>query len=1417
MSRRRSSARGGSGRAGSGARPVAQTHREWLELVDTEGPFLSVPVMARLYPQGIPTLDHRARELLRHAKQAFDKAWDAWDQARDRSGALPDLSRARNVWVRTVLTEVIGWGVHYATVTDRPVLAATHRARSDGIHPVTVAPTGALVRDTGDATTVDALVLVVDPVDSLRDLCDDGWAASPIDRMGAMLRAQGPTCSIGVVTDGRWWALVSAPRGGATASGIVDAQTWIEEPATRDAVMTLLGVRHLLGGKPEERLPQLFADSVLAAEEITEALGTQVRRAVELVVSAVSQSALDAVRRGLPDPLPEDAHRAYEAVVTVMMRVVFLLFAEERGLLPAQELYRSGYGLTGVLDGLETRARDEGEEPMDGTCFVWHRLLATTNALHRGATWEDVRMPAYGGSLFDPERFGFLTATGPDGSLAVKVSDRVMLHVLRSVQIAHATTAEARRVSFRDIDVEQIGYIYEGLLGYTCRRSGQVVLGLNGKDGNEPEVPLDVLDDLAEDHVDDTDLAAAILAWIKDDQPSAKPQSRAALAKALAAGDDMADAERALLAVTRDTDLRERLRPWIGAIRRDLRGRPVVILPGELLVAETPSRRDAGAHYTPRSLAEEVVSRALEPLVHSPGPHQSENREQWRLIASDAILRLRVADIAYGSAAFLVAAARYLARRLVEAWEQEGALADHAAEPGGAERHALREVVAHCLYGADINPMAVEMCKLSLWLVSLDPHLPFSFVDDKVFVGNSLLGITSLDQLRALHIDPAAAPTQRLFDLDATGAAVPELDVDAILTEVTDRRRQLASEVSDDDPARSTTTKRRLNRANDEQLATLTRLADAVIAAGLDPAVAGKPGRRLDEAYENLAVAAARAHPAHGAGDPSDLDEILDRGLTPTVRTDHERWQCLHWPLAVPEVIMARGGFDAVVGNPPFLGGQKLTRTMGENVRDWFVHVLAGGRRGSADLVAYFLLRAFSLLGPRGCLGLVATNTVAQGDTREVGLDRLAADGLTITGAVRSRPWPSRSANLEYAAVWGTRETVAPQVRALCEDVPVARISTLLEPEGRVTGPPARLAENAGIAFIGCYVLGKGFILEPQEAMDWIAEDPRNAEVLFPYLNGEDLNSRPDCSASRWVIDFNERTEYDSMSYERAYRRVAERVREERLTKNIKAYRDYWWRFGATRPRMRRAIAGLDEVLVLALVSKTVMPVRVPTGQVFSHVLAVFSTDSYVQQAVLSSSPHQYWAVKYSSGMRNDPRYTPSDVFETFPRPAPTPALETIGRTLDAERREIMLRRQLGLTKLYNLVNDPGLEPGQDADVDRMRAIHVELDAVVAAAYGWDDLDLTHGFHEYRQMTRWTIPPATRVDVLDRLLEENHRRAAAEKTATSVPGPASGIAGGGPGKRGGKRSAGSAEPTDPAGRAHRGRKPAAGQEEIFHA
>ena len=1392
-----------SGRGAPGGNSAAQQHRQWLELVDTEGPFLSVPAITELYPQGMPGLKRDCREALRTAKPAFDRAWDAWDKNRE---TLAGYREARDAWVAVVLTEVLGWGDLWAKAQARPALTEVYRAVSDGIEEVVTTPTGALMR----GEQVGALVLVTDPVDSLRNLANDGWATSPIDRMAAMLRAPGSDCSIGVVTDGRWWAMVSAPGNGTTASGVVDSQTWVEEPATRDAFCELLGVRRLAGGAAEHRLPKLFEGSVLAAEEVTEALGTQVRSAVELIVSALSDALLDAAEHEAPvslentestapgndmggetgnGPLGAEPREVYEAVVTVMMRCVFLLFAEERGLLPTDSLYTGGYGLASVLDELETRARDEGEESMDGTSLTWHRLLASSRALHGGVNAEDMRIPAYGGSLFDPERFPFLTATDASGALLLTVSDRVMLHVLSSLQTARLK-GEARRLSFRDVDVEQIGYIYEGLLGYTCERAEETILGLlgkDGKDGEEPEVPLSVLESLAEKH--NKDIAKAVVAWLKEHQPGAQPPTVGVLTKALAAEDP--DAERALLAVTRDEGLRGRLRPWIGIIRKDLRGRPVVIQRGGLVVTETSSRRDAGAHYTPRSLAEEVVQHALEPLVYSPGPHETDDRSQWQPVSSDRILDLHVADIACGSGAFLVAAARFLARELVEAWTREGAL-QQGTRPADLERQALRQVVARCLYGVDINEMAVEMCKLSLWLVSLDKDKPFSFVDDKVFVGNSLLGLTDLRQLKAQHIDPAAATIQRLFELDCTGAYAGALDVDAVVKRVTDRRQDLASEVSNTDPARSTTTKQRLQYENEEDLKLLTRVADAIVAVGLDPKIGAKPGQRLNEAYGVLAVALGRAFPTEGAGDDSMLEAILERGLTPTVPTDYERWRCLHWPLAMPEV-MKGGGFDALVGNPPFLGGKKISGAMGANLRGWLINVLAGRPADNADLVAYFFLRASSLLNEHGTLGLIATNTVAQGDTREIGLDQMVDSGFTITRAVQSRSWPSRNANLEFAAVWGTLDAVSSQTMMICDDESVPRISTLLEPAGRVEGKPERLAENARIAFQGCIVLGKGFVLEPEEARGWIAEDPCNAEVLFPYLNGEDLNSRPDCSASRWVVDFNDRGQGEARQYELPWQHVLNEVRSERISKislSKSTPIDGWWKFHRNRPVMRKAIADLDEVLVIALVSKTVMPVRVTAGQIFSNTLGVFATDSYAQQAVLSSSLHQYWAIAYGSGMRSDPRYTPSDVFETFPRPEPTPELEAIGRTLDTERREIMLRRDLGLTKLYNLVNAPGLEAGTDPDVDRMRAIHVELDAAVAAAYGWEDLDLTHGFHTYRKMTRWTVPPATRVEILDRLLEENHRRAAAEAAAAAASGQSTAR---GSGSRRGRKPANSAQ------------------------
>jgi len=162
-------------------------------------------------------------------------------------------------------------------------------------------------------------------------------------------------------------------------------------------------------------------------------------------------------------------------------------------------------------------------------------------------------------------------------------------------------------------------------------------------------------------------------------------------------------------------------------------------------------------------------------------------------------------------------------------------------------------------------------------------------------------------------------------------------------------------------------------------------------------------------------------------------------------------------------------------------------------------------------------------------------------------------------------------------------------------------------------------------------------------------------------------------------------------------------------------------------------------------------------------------TDRFDDQAVLSSSAHQLWAIRFGSTLGTEVRYTPSDVFETFPRPEPTAIAAESGRTLDIERREVMIRRSLGLTRLYNLINDPDISDVSDPDVARMRQIHVELDHAVMAAYGWDDVTLGHGFHTYRQMTRWTVSAAARVEILDRLLEENHRRAALQGDGPEAP------------------------------------------------
>ncbi|WP_198295559.1 DNA methyltransferase [Diaminobutyricimonas sp. LJ205] len=1324
---------------------------EWLSLVDIDGPFLSKAALKSVFPTGLARPfnaidDVNSTFVYEHTRWA-----KAWTNRNGRTDASDDLGW-RDRWVTAVLRDLLQWNDYLVEQPDPTLVASS----PDG--DVTVQPWAALQTDDKPA----ALVVVVDPAEDLRRSGTDGWAADAIDRTAALLRATGVT--IGLVTDGRWWGIVSAARDVTTASGVFDALIWREERDSRDAFLALAGLVSLAGGAPEKRLPKLFEESVASAEAITEALGDQVRRAVELVLQAMSESHLRAVARGDESPLPPDSKEVYEASVSVLMRVIFLLFAEERGLLPQHQMYRDSYAIAGVRGDLERQAQSDTEEALDHTWETWHRLLAASTAIYSGATFEDTRMPAYGGSLFDPARFSWLRATDAQGQLAVRVSDRVMLQVLRAVQVANVG-GESRQLSFRDLDVEQIGYVYEGLLGYSAEYTTDVVVGLHGRSGYEPEIALTDLLAIAKGANGGTDFAKKLIDQLGKIQPNSKPATARQIAKAFETDDeaDAADARTRLgYVLLGRTELVDQLAPLHALIRNDLREFPYVVPAGGLVMTESPQRANTGTHYTPRSLAEEVVLHALEPLVFSPGPLDTENRDDWVLKSSTEILNLKVADIAVGSGAFLVAAARYLAARLIEARSKEGL---STAENEDVKRWAIREVVARCLYGADINGMAVEMCKLSLWLVSMDPGKPFSFVDDRVFHGNSLLGVTGERQLRAQHVNPG--------DSQLVQSKLLQLDVDSDLEKAAKLRWELSSgQVDDADRMRSTRAKRKLLEESRAVTAKLRDVADGIIAAGL--LEGGKPGRALEARYDELADALYAAYTPGVIGDRRRLEAILEAGLTPTVDTGEPRWKPLHWVIEAPDVVIDHGGFDAIIGNPPFLGGKKISPAMGDAIRAWFVNCVAGGKAGNADLVAYFLLRAWTLLNRgTGQLGVVATNTAAQGDTREVGLAQMIEGGITIRRSIQSATWPAKSANLEYSAIWSSIPIPAEGVRAVADGIPIPKISSLLEAEGRASGDPIGLRANKRHAFIGSLMNGVGFTVPPEEAIAMIGIDPANADVIRPYLVGADLNSSAEGKPTRWAIDFGTRSEAEASKYEQPFRWLVRNLKPHRESLANKPHlQQMWWQYESPGRALYKATAPLDWVIAITRVSKTVMPLRVPNGYIYGDALVIFAFDDFGVLALLSSTPHQLWSMKYGSAMRNDPRYTPSSVFETLPRPSITTALRSAGESLDRVRIEIMVRRDLGLTSLYNLVNDPSVT--SDIDVKRVRQLHVDLDHAVMEAFGWSDVPLDHGFHTYRQMERFTVSPVARVEILDRLLEENHRRAALEtqsggKAATSVP------------------------------------------------
>ncbi|MGI8333664.1 Eco57I restriction-modification methylase domain-containing protein [Actinomadura scrupuli] len=1326
-------------------------HSGWLDLIEVSGPFLSIPVLRRAWPT-LDAVDKQTRERLRLAQG---------------TGLGSGTAADRREWIDFVLADLLGWGdaLHTSGLGELALEVAEHDS--------TLTPSFALAEPGEDPKpeALRLLGLVCDGSPTQRVAGED-WAATPVDRLAQLCRHH--DVPLGLATDGRWFALVWAPRGGVTTTAVFDTVDWATA-AERDVVRAFVSIlsRSRFFAVPDaETLPMLLKASLDNQEDITEALGVQVRQAVELLVAAIGRAHTLDVKNDGAGIGDVSAHEVYRGSVSVMMRIVFLLFAEERGLLPAdKELYRQAYSVGLLCAELEDHVLAGSEQDLEHSNAAWHRLLAVFNAVYFGVSHPDLTMHAHDGSIFDPYRYDWLPLT---------IDDRTVLHMLRAVQYVQIGTGrnrERRRLSFRALDVEQIGYVYEGLLSFEGFYAEEPVVGLIGKEGYEEEVPLRVLADHAAACATVEELAARLAAEYKD----SKIGSAAALTKKLAplAGADRQEAERKLLAVTAgDYQLAQQLLPFYGIIRTDLRDLPVVILTDALFVTESSLRKNTGTHYTPKFLAEQVVEGALEPLVYSPGPLQTADRDEWQPRSSQELLSLKVADIAMGSAAFLVAACRYLAGHLVEAWSREGSAeaATYLAAPrsevaADADADPLiikarRQIIEHCLYGVDINPMAVEMAKLSLWLISMDPKRPFTFLDDRLIAGDSLLGITSLDQLEVLHMD-----ARRGRELHEDDSALFNLTTGLreMVGEIAADRQRLVE--IDGTTLEALAEKRQVLAETEAKSARARLIADLAVGAALAYARSG--GNGLDTS-SHQAIRAATKLIAKDLRQ-EDSDEVAEeRELA--VQDQSQMWlradlpfggferEPVHWPLAFPEVFgptRPNGtGFDAIIGNPPFLGGHKIGSFSGGLYREYLVQAVGGGARGRADLVAYFVLRSHELLGNDGQAGLIATNTLAQGDTREVGLDRLIEDGTTIRMSIKSRPWPSRSAALEYCAIWSTLVPLGPRAATVADGITVAGITSSLVGRSRISGNPFVLDASGGLAFKGCDIGGLGFTLSPDDAAQMIESDSRNSDVLRPYMNGKDLNSRPDLTGGRWVIDFNDSSEDQARVYSTIFRIVEERVKPTRSGSGSAPY----WQYARRRPALREAIKDLEQVIALAQSSSTVAPALIENHCILDQKIVVFASKDHALLALLSSAHHYWWARARSSTLKTDLSYTPSDVFETLPLPEPTQAMRERGHRLDTFRRELMLARQSGLTTTYNLVNS---KECNDADIVELRVIHQAIDEAVCRAYGWDDLipQLDHGIHPVGRDTRFTVGPAVQRELVDRLLELNHERYAAEVAA----------------------------------------------------
>jgi len=710
-----------------------------------------------------------------------------------------------------------------------------------------------------------------------------------------------------------------------------------------------------------------------------------------------------------------------------------------------------------------------------------------------------------------------------------------------------------------------------------------------------------------------------------------------------------------------------------------------------------------------------------------------------------------------GSGAFLVQACRWLSDRLVEAWTLAEAAGKTVSVDGEVlEAEAVKEplprdseartviarrlIAERCLYGVDLNPLAVELAKLSIWLVTLAKGRPFGFLDHNLRSGDSLLGVHRLDQLTELSMTPTGKGQQRLFGQNIERAVKTAIEL---------RQQIRAMPIRD---IRDVEAMARLDAESRQHLDVAQQIADAFIGYVF---LSNNNDESLSATISLLAIQAGQLVD----GDSEALVAMTQNSsanLSLDLPQGKKRRQPFHWPLEFPEVFQS-GGFHGVVGNPPFMGGKRITHAVGQLYREFLVNILAEGRRGNADLCAYFCLRFCSILRVRGITGMLSTKTLSQGETREVCLNHLTNSNFEIVRASKSFKWPGK-ANLAVSNLWIFQGEW--QGNASLDDIAVDGITAMLTPLGAASGEPFRLHANIGKAFQGSNIRGIGFALDFEEASRMIEISHRNKDVLFPFLGGNDILSKPDQEPSRWVINFFDFDEEKASSYIEPFKVAKTLVLPERMKirdvkKRTALSRDFW-KYDSQAKQLYKTINSMGRYLVHPFTGKHNVFQFYEPGITLAHTTTVVALSSWSDFTLLQSSIHWMWALQYGNKLETRPQYAPSSCFDTFPFPEEDAGqLEDAGRRYHESRTKVMRHRKKGATYICNLIDNP-----QEVSVDiiELRELMSSLDSSVLSSYGWGDIDLEYGFHETQLGIQFAASENARTEILQRLLQLNHDR-----------------------------------------------------------